>query len=207
MSVISRAVFHALRTTALVTPLWFCVTAAARHAIAQEAVSEPAMKPPATETAESTSAPATEPATKDELAAGHSIHGEVFNEGPRQAAYLMPGMGNVSFPISCNDDLVQRFFNQGVAQLHGFWYYEAERSFRQAATLDPDCAMLYWGMAMANTGNADRARKFIAEAVKRREQASDREQRFVDALDKFLTEKDKEGKQIEKKIAIAAICS
>ena len=30
-----------------------------------------------------------------ELLAGHSAHGEAFNEGPRQAAYLMPGMGNV----------------------------------------------------------------------------------------------------------------
>ncbi len=28
------------------------------------------------------------------------MHGESFNEGPRQAAYLMPGMGNVHFPIS-----------------------------------------------------------------------------------------------------------
>ena len=24
--------------------------------------------------------------------AGHSLHGEAFNEGPRQAAYLMDGM-------------------------------------------------------------------------------------------------------------------
>ena len=32
----------------------------------------------------------------------------------------------------------QKFFNQGVGQLHGFWYYEAERSFRQVAGLDPD---------------------------------------------------------------------
>jgi hypothetical protein len=29
-------------------------------------------------------------------------------------------------------------------------YFEAERSFRQAATIDPDCAMAYWGMTMAN---------------------------------------------------------
>ena len=26
---------------------------------------------------------------------GHSFHAEAFNEGPRQAAYLMQGMGNV----------------------------------------------------------------------------------------------------------------
>ncbi len=131
--------------------------------------------------------------------AGHSLHGEVFNEGPRQAAYLMPGMGNVHFPVTCADDLVQRFVNQGVAQLHGFWYYEAERSFRQAAVLDPQCAMTYWGMAMANTANPERARKFIAEAIKHRDLVSTNEQRYIDALDTFLRDKDKDGKKLEKK--------
>ena len=32
--------------------------------------------------------------------AGHSYHGEAFNEGPRQQAYLIPGMANVDFPIT-----------------------------------------------------------------------------------------------------------
>ncbi|MBA4020553.1 MAG: alkyl hydroperoxide reductase [Pirellula sp.] len=115
------------------------------------------------------------------LREGHSYHGEAFNEGPRQAAYLMPGMGNVSFPVTTKNAEAQKFFNQGVAQLHGFWYFEAERSFRQAAALDPDCAMAYWGMCQANTNNAKRAEKFIAEAVKRREQASPRERLWIDA--------------------------
>ena len=50
--------------------------------------------------------------------------------------------------------------------MHGFWYFEAERSFRQVAALDPDCAMAYWGMAMANANNEKRAKAFIEEAVK-----------------------------------------
>ena len=65
--------------------------------------------------------------------AGHSTHGDAFDEGPRQAAVLMRGMGSVSFPITAANAETQKFFDQGVAQLHGFWYYEAERSFRQAA--------------------------------------------------------------------------
>ena len=131
--------------------------------------------------------------------AGHSFHGEAFNEGPRQAAYLMAGMSNIHFPVTCSDDLVQRFVDQGVAQLHGFWYYEAERSFRQAAVLEPDCAMTYWGMALANISNLERARKFIAEAVKRRESVTERERRFIDGFDKFIQETDKDGKEIDKK--------
>ena len=72
---------------------------------------------------------------------GHSAHGEVFDEGPRQAAYLMEGTGAVTFPMTTAAPEAQAFFNQGVGQLHGFWYFEAERSFRQVAKLDPNCAM------------------------------------------------------------------
>ena len=99
---------------------------------------------------------------------GHSFHGEAFNEGPRQKAYLMGGTANVTFNVSTDDALAQQFFNQGIGQLHGFWYFEAERSFRQVAMLDPECAMAYGGMAMANFENEKRAIGFIKEAVKRK---------------------------------------
>ena len=69
---------------------------------------------------------------------GHSHHGEVFDEGPRQQAYLMTGMPKIHFPVTTKSTEAQAFFEQGVGQLHGFWYYEAERSFRQAALLDKD---------------------------------------------------------------------
>ncbi|HQU42794.1 MAG TPA: alkyl hydroperoxide reductase, partial [Pirellulales bacterium] len=118
--------------------------------------------------------------------AGHSLHGEVFNEGPRQRAYLMGGTGNVSMKITTKSPETQQFFNQGLGQLHGFWYFEAERSFRQAAALDPDCAMAYWGMAMANRDNGKRGRGFIAEAVKRKGGASPHEVAWIDALDRYL---------------------
>jgi peroxiredoxin len=131
--------------------------------------------------------------------AGHSYHGETFNEGPRQKAVLMEGMGNVNFAITAKDTSTQAFFNQGVAALHGFWYLEAERSFRQAAAIEPDVAMSYWGMAMANTNNIDRARGFIAEATKRKEQASEREKLYIDALDQYLKKPEKEESQDEKK--------
>jgi len=120
------------------------------------------------------------------------MHGEVFNEGPRSAAYLMAGMGKVNFPITTASPLAQRFFNQGIAQLHGFWYFEAERSFRQASAIDPACAMNYWGMALANTNNRGRAQKLIEEAKKRRSQASPREAKYIDALAKYLTDEKEE---------------
>ena len=127
--------------------------------------------------------------------AGHSYHGESFNEGPRQRAYLMGNTGAVSFPATTANPEAQQFINQGVGQLHGFWYYEAERSFRQAAKIDPQCAIAYWGMAMANTNNAKRARGFLAEAVKRKSGISERERMYVDALEAFYNADSKKDKE------------
>ncbi|MEE2887724.1 MAG: alkyl hydroperoxide reductase, partial [Planctomycetota bacterium] len=97
----------------------------------------------------------------------------------------MADCGDVHFPVTCRQDLTQKFFDQGIAQLHGFWHFEAERSFRQAAAGEPGCAMVYWGMAMANVDNADRAAGFIEEAVVRRSQASERERMWIDMLAQF----------------------
>lgn len=122
----------------------------------------------------------------DQVLAGHSYHGEAFNKGPRQAAYLMEGTGNVSFPVKTDNPLIQKYINQGIGQLHGFWFFEAERTFRQVAAIDPDCAAAYWGMAMANSNNRDRAKEFISEAVERKDKASERVQKYIAALDKLL---------------------
>lgn len=127
-------------------------------------------------------------------AAGHSYHGESFNEGPRQRAYLMGTCGPVTFPATTTSPEAQQFINQGIGQLHGFWYFEAERSFRQAATLDPQCAIAYWGMALANTNNEKRAKAFVAEAVKRKDAAGDREKMYIDALEGFYKSGEKDGK-------------
>ncbi len=121
-------------------------------------------------------------------AAGHSVHGEVFNEGPRRAAYLMPGMGKIRFAVTSKKPQVQAFIDQGVAQLHSFYYLESERSFRQAAQIDPDCAMAYWGMAMSNINNAKRASGFLKEARKRASSLGRREALYLDALESFFKE-------------------
>ena len=113
------------------------------------------------------SPPATQPASEAAPATpaqGHSIHGEAFDEGPRQAAKLLNGMGKIDFPVSSASTPAIAFLQQGVAQLHTFYYLEAERSFRQAATLDPQCPLAFWGMAMANVNNGKRAKAFLKEA-------------------------------------------
>ena len=125
-----------------------------------------------------------EPA-KPATPAGHSTHGEAFNEGPRQQAKLIPGTGKVHFPITTKNPVAQQFFDQGVGQLHGFWYLEAERSFRQVAMLDSECAMAYWGMTRANAENDKRAKEFIAKAVTLKDKVSERERKYIAALDAY----------------------
>ena len=122
-----------------------------------------------------------------EMTPGHSVHGETFNQGPRQKAYLMGTTGNVHFAVTTKHEEAQAFFDQGVGQLHGFWYFEAERTFRQVLHLDPTCAMAYWGLAMANVNNEQRAKGFILEAKEalESEKLAERERLYLKCLYRF----------------------
>jgi peroxiredoxin/tetratricopeptide (TPR) repeat protein len=120
----------------------------------------------------------------DDSLPGHSRYGEAFDRGPRHNAYRMGGTGKIRFPVSSKDPLVQKFIEQGIGQLHGFWFVEAERSFRQAAKIDPNCAVAYWGMSLANqTVDPARARQFAAAAARHKAGLSDRERLYLEALD------------------------
>jgi peroxiredoxin len=112
---------------------------------------------------------------------GHSRHGEAYDSGPREKPFEMEGIGKVNFPITTKNAEAQKWFNQGVALLHSFWFFEAERSFRWALKLDPECAMCYWGLAQA-TDN-DRPKAFLKEAVKRKDKVSERERLYIEAWD------------------------
>ncbi len=133
-------------------------------------------------------------------AAGHSLHGDAFNQGPRQGAYLMEGMPKIHFPITTKVPSAQKFFHQGIGHLHGFWYFEAERSFRQVAALDTNCAMAYWGMAMANVNNPKRAREFVGRATLLTNGLSGRENLWIEATAKLYPEDKNSEKKAEKKL-------
>lgn len=75
------------------------------------------------------------------------------DDGPSLPAKILPGQGRVHFPITTSSEAAQAFFDQGVAQMHSFWTWESERSFRQAAALDPESPMPWFGVAMVAAGD------------------------------------------------------
>ena len=60
---------------------------------------------------------------------------------------LMPGLGTHSYRITTKSRLAQQYFDQGLRLAWGFNHAEAQRAFRKAQRLDPDCALCYWGEA------------------------------------------------------------
>ncbi|MHC4991625.1 MAG: redoxin domain-containing protein [Planctomycetota bacterium] len=129
----------------------------------------------------------TEAAAEPDLATiGHSAHGAAFDQGPRQKPWKMDGIGRTHFPITTSVPEVQEWFDQGNTLLHNFWWFEAERCFRWCLKLDPECAMAYWGLARAagNFGEQDRIVEFLKEAMRRKDNVTERERRYIEIFEK-----------------------
>ncbi len=112
---------------------------------------------------------------------------------PGQLAPRLQNLGNHEFPVTTTSARAQLFINQGLMLTYGFNHAEAERSFREAARLDPNCAMAYWGMALVLGPNINMpmspeaeqpAHNIIRKAVALKKTTSEREQAYIDALAK-----------------------
>src|SRR4029078_12529027 len=66
---------------------------------------------------------------------------------------LEAGLGNIDHPVSTKNPEAQKFFNQGLEYVYAFNHEESIKSFKQAAQLDPQLAMAYWGVALALGSN------------------------------------------------------
>ncbi|MBL8203464.1 MAG: hypothetical protein JNM09_04485 [Blastocatellia bacterium] len=97
-------------------------------------------------------------------------------------AVLMDGYGKVQMTVTTKSTEAQAFFNQGLALMHSFWFYEADRSFERAAQLDPDCAMAQWGIAMSDV-NEERRNAAIKRAKELAPKVTEREQLYIAAVE------------------------
>ena len=115
----------------------------------------------------------------------------------KAGAPLFDGMGDHTHPITTNNKYVQRYFDQGLTIDFAFNHAESARSFRAGQTLDPNCAMCFWGEALALGPNinvtsngsvimADQERlaayEAIQKAVSLKNKVSEKERDFIDAL-------------------------
>ena len=91
---------------------------------------------------------------------------------------LFDHIGSNQIPASGLSPEARRYFDQGVALVYGFNHKAAIRSFAQAAQIDPNCAMCWWGVALANgpninAGMDDAANRAALEALERAEAKGD----------------------------------
>jgi tetratricopeptide (TPR) repeat protein len=110
---------------------------------------------------------------------------------PDQIAPRLQNLGDYKFPVTTSSARAQLFINQAMMLTYGFNHAEAKRSFREAARLDPDCAMAYWGMALVLGPNINMAMPpeaepeaytLISKAIELKNNASEKEQAYIDAL-------------------------
>jgi tetratricopeptide (TPR) repeat protein len=109
---------------------------------------------------------------------------------------MLEGLGDHHFPVTTQNPESQRFFDQGLRLTYAFNHSEALRSFKEAARLDPQNAMAYWGWALVLGPNlnlpmipevASQAYRAIQGAVALKDKVSEREGAYIEALKRRYT--------------------
>jgi hypothetical protein len=120
-------------------------------------------------------------------------------EKPAPTGELAPRLQNLgvhTFRVTTKSKKAQLFVNQGVNLAYGFNHAEAGRAFREAARLDPNCAMCYWGQAVVLGPNINvpmspddepKAYELAQKAVAMKGRATPRERGYIDAVAKRYT--------------------
>lgn len=109
---------------------------------------------------------------------------------------LFTDLGSHHRPVTTSSPLAQQYFDQGLRLLYGFNHDEARKSFEQAARLDPNCAMAYWGIALVVGPNYNLpmdpkheqlAWDNVQKALALKPKVSENERAYIDALARRYT--------------------
>ena len=104
-------------------------------------------------------------------------------------------LGAVQFPTSC-DEPAKTLLDRGLALLHHMTYMESKETFGQAAEVDPDCAIAYWGAAMTHvhplwpdaiSAAQLEAGQTLLDRAATAAHASERERAYIAALDAAIS--------------------
>jgi tetratricopeptide (TPR) repeat protein len=126
-------------------------------------------------------------------AGAHSAGVGLLAQEDKPGAPLFDDLGDHTAAITTDSERAQLYFNQGLILAYGFNHAEAIRSFREASRADPDCAMCYWGEALAYGPNINapmgaeavpHAWKALQKAIEKSSEVSLRERAYIRALEK-----------------------
>lgn len=130
------------------------------------------------------------------LVLGPRLLGAAAADEPRPGIPPTPlyeNLGSLHHAITTRSPQAQRYFDQGLRLVYAFNHEEAIRAFEEAARLDPEAAMAYWGIAYALGPNInapmDRGAVRPADEAARRaaalvDKVGDRERAYIEALAK-----------------------
>ena len=111
--------------------------------------------------------------------------------GAAETAPLLEGLGEYRAKAGTRSAKAQRYVDQGFVMAFGFNPAESARSFEAAATIDPSCALCWWGLAWSlgpnintdmDAGAKRRVAAALAQARKAAPRADERTRALVDAL-------------------------
>ena len=134
---------------------------------------------------------------------------------PKPGAPLAPRLQNLgvhAFPVSTKVERAQLFMNQGLNLTYGFNHAEAARAYAEAARLDHNLAMAYWGQALVLGPNINapmapeaepKALALLQQAIALKSKASARERAYIDALSARYTGKGEDRAKADRAYATA----
>jgi len=127
----------------------------------------------------------------------------VTNRGESGFATAAPAvtplpLGSHTYRITTSSTEAQEAFDRGLTLAYGFAHQAAEKEFRRAAELDPQCAMAWWGVALVNgphinfplvpPDHAKTAWEALAKARALSSGAGETERDLIDALGRRYVE-------------------
>ena len=135
------------------------------------------------------------------LAAPLTLFAQAHSHDGHDHDHGAPDLGNIGkahLDTSCSE-AAQKEIDRGVTLIHSFWYAEAEKSFRKAATADAGCGMAWWGVAMSNlhpiwappTPDELKTGREASDKAKQIGAKTDREKAFIAAMATFYDDSDK----------------
>ena len=130
----------------------------------------------------------------------------------KPVAPRLQNLGVHTFKVTTKSARAKLFINQGVNLAYGFNHAEAGRAFAEAARLDPNCAMAYWGQALVlgpninapmNAEDEPKALELIQRALALKQYATPRERAYINALAERYTGKAEDRTKADRAFADA----